>query len=215
MIKNFDKFTGINVIDMFSVMYAPSIIRAAARNKSLHDRFMILAKKYCKEDINIKGMYPYAYLKSQRGFNKDTSIIFLYGKSNNDKTDIPLYKIIHDTYIGDTIMYIYIDALENCKDIDIFRDLISEINFIIGNNLSIEVFIGAIATNDKLYKEYKNNWNLEIFGINNTIGHSKQKLEMDHLIDLYRETTSNEVVREINYGDTDYTELRDVCIIYF
>ena len=105
MIKNFDKFTGANIIDMFSVMYSPSIIRAAARNVNHNGRFMTLAKKYCK-DINIKGIYAYAYIKAQRLY-RDIAIVFLYGKSNTDKVN-QIYKIVPDTYIGDNIFFIYI-----------------------------------------------------------------------------------------------------------
>ena len=84
MIKNFDKFTGTNMIDMFSAMYSSSIIRAAARNVNDNGRFMNLAKKYCK-DINIKGMYAYAYIKAKRLY-RDVAIVFLYGKSKDTRT---------------------------------------------------------------------------------------------------------------------------------
>ena len=213
MIKNFDKFTGVNVIDMFSIMYSPSIIRAAARNVNSNDRFMILAKKYCS-DINIKGMYAYAYLKSQRLY-KDTAIIFLYGKAKDTAKENQICKMVSDTYIGDSILFIYIDELENCKDIQLIHNLQSDFHVILGWEVSIEVLLAIIATNDKLYKEYKNNWKTDIFGDDDTdidiYDYSEQKAEFDHLIDIYKETSSNEVVREINYGETDYSELRDVC----
>lgn len=206
MIKNFDKFTGTNIIDMFSVMYSPSLIRSAARNNNSNDRFMTLAKKYCSKDINIKGIYPYAYIKPQRAFSKETAIVFLYGKSDKDKA--PLFKTVNDTYIGDTIMYIYIDLLENCKDICALEDLLSDLNYIL-SGFSLEILLGVIATNDKLYKEYKDNWEADIF---TSITHvHDDKMEFDHLIKLYKEASSIEVVREINYGKTDYSHLRDAC----
>lgn len=210
MIKNFDKFTGVNVIDMFSIMYSPSIIRAAARNVNNNDRFMTLAKKYCK-DINIKGMYAYAYIKSQRLY-KDTAIIFLYGKAKDTDKENQICKMVNDTYIGDSIFFIYVDELENCKDIKLIYNLQSDFSVILGWEFSIEVLLAIIATNDKLYKEYKNNWKMGIFGEDHDIyDYAEQKVEFDHLINLYKETSSNEVVREINYGETDYSELRDAC----
>ena len=206
MIKNFDKFTGANIIDMFSVMYSPSIIRAAARNVNHNGRFMTLAKKYCK-DINIKGIYAYAYTKAQRLY-RDIAIVFLYGKSNTDKVN-QICKIVPDTYIGDNIFFIYIDELENCKDFSLINNMRSELHVIMGDDFVIEVLLGIIATNDKLYVEYMNNWKDNIFDCSDKYDYSEQKVELNHLINMYRETSSNEVVREINYGEIDYSELRD------
>ena len=208
MIKNFDKFTGANIIDMFSVMYSPSIIRAAARNVNHNGRFMTLAKKYCK-DINIKGIYAYAYIKAQRLY-RDIAIVFLYGKSNTDKVN-QICKIVPDTYIGDNIFYIYIDELENCKDFYLINNMRSDFHVIMGSDFVIEVLLGIIATNDKLYVEYMNNWKDNIFDCSDKYDYSEQKVELNHLINMYRETSSNEVVREINYGEIDYSELRDAC----
>lgn len=208
MIKNFDKFTGANIIDMFSVMYSPSIIRAAARNVNHNGRFMTLAKKYCK-DINIKGIYAYAYIKAQRLY-RDIAIVFLYGKSNTDKVN-QICKIVPDTYIGDNIFFIYIDELENCKDFYLINNMRSELHVIMGSDFVIEVLLGIIATNDKLYVEYMNNWKDNIFDCSDKYDYSEQKVELNHLINMYRETSSNEVVREINYGEIDYSELRDAC----
>ena len=208
MIKNFDKFTGANIIDMFSVMYSPSIIRAAARNVNHNGRFMTLAKKYCK-DINIKGIYAYAYIKAQRLY-RDIAIVFLYGKSNTDKVN-QICKIVPDTYIGDNIFFIYIDELENCKDFYLINNMRSDFHVIMGSDFVIEVLLGIIATNDKLYVEYMNNWKDNIFDCSDKYDYSEQKVELNHLINMYRETSSNEVVREINYGEIDYSELRDAC----
>lgn len=208
MIKNFDKFTGANIIDMFSVMYSPSIIRAAARNVNHNGRFMNLAKKYCK-DINIKGIYAYAYIKAQRLY-RDIAIVFLYGKSNTDKVN-QICKIVPDTYIGDNIFFIYIDELENCKDFYLINNMRSELHVIMGSDFVIEVLLGIIATNDKLYVEYMNNWKDNIFDCSDKYDYSERKVELNHLINMYRETSSNEVVREINYGEIDYSELRDAC----
>lgn len=208
MIKNFDNFTGVNIIDMFSVMYSPSIIRAAARNVNHNGRFMTLAKKYCK-DINIKGIYAYAYIKAQRLY-RDIAIVFLYGKSNTDKVN-QICKIVPDTYIGDNIFFIYIDELENCKDFYLINNMRSELHVIMGSDFVIEVLLGIIATNDKLYVEYMNNWKDNIFDCSDKYDYSEQKVELNHLINMYRETSSNEVVREINYGEIDYSELRDAC----
>ena len=208
MIKNFDKFTGANIIDMFSVMYSPSIIRAAARNVNHNGRFMTLAKKYCK-DINIKGIYAYAYIKAQRLY-RDIAIVFLYGKSNTDKVN-QICKTVPDTYIGDNIFFIYIDELENCKDFSLINNMRSELHVIMGGDFVIEVLLGIIATNDKLYVEYMNNWKDNIFDCSDKYDYSEQKVELNHLINMYRETSSNEVVREINYGEIDYSELRDAC----
>ena len=128
MIKNFDKFTGANMIDMFSAMYSSSIIRAAARNVNDNGRFMNLAKKYCK-DINIKGMYAYAYIKAKRLY-RDVAIVFLYGKSKDtDKVD-QICKMVTDTYVGDNIFFIYVDELENCKDIELIYYLQYKFNTI-------------------------------------------------------------------------------------
>ena len=209
MIKNFDKFTGVNIIDMFSIMYSPSIIRAAARNVNHNDRFMTLAKKYCK-DINIKGMYAYAYIKAQRLY-RDTAIVFLYGKAKDTAKENQICKIVTDTYIGDNIFFIYVDELENCKDLQLINYMRSDFNVIMGSDFAIEVLLGIIATNDKLYKEYMNNWKIKIFEDSDMYDYSEQKVELNHLINMYKETSSNEVVREINYGETDYTELRDAC----
>ena len=208
MIKNFDKFTGANIIDMFSVMYSPSIIRAAARNVNHNGRFMTLAKKYCK-DINIKGIYAYAYIKAQRLY-RDIAIVFLYGKSNTDKVN-QICKIVPDTYIGDNIFFIYIDELENCKDFYLINNMRSDFHVIMGSDFVIEVLLGIIATNDKLYVEYMNNWKDNIFDCSDKYDYSEQKVELNHLINMYRETSSNEVVHEINYGEIDYSELRDAC----
>ena len=208
MIKNFDKFTGANIIDMFSVMYSPSIIRAAARNVNHNGRFMTLAKKYCK-DINIKGIYAYAYIKAQRLY-RDIAIVFLYGKSNTDKVN-QICKIVPDTYIGDNIFFIYIDELENCKDFYLINNMRSDFHVIMRSDFVIEVLLGIIATNDKLYVEYMNNWKDNIFDCSDKYDYSEQKVELNHLINMYRETSSNEVVREINYGEIDYSELRDAC----
>ena len=205
MIKNFDKFTGTNMIDMFSAMYSSSIIRAAARNVNDNGRFMNLAKKYCK-DINIKGMYAYAYIKAKRLY-RDVAIVFLYGKSKDtDKVD-QICKMVTDTYVGDNIFFIYVDELENCKDIELIYYLQYKFNSILGNEFSIEILLAIIATNDKLYKEYIDNWNSDIFYL-----YDEKKAEFDHLIKLYKETSSNDVVREINYGETDYSGLRDTCL---
>lgn len=209
MIKNFDKFTGVNIIDMFSVMYSPTVIRVASRNINNNDRFMTLAKKYCK-DINIKGIYAYAYIRAEHLY-RDTAIVFLYGKAKDNAKVNQIYKIVTDTYIGDNIFFIYVDELENCKDLQLIHYMRMSFNTIMGSDFAIEVLIGIIGTNNKLYHEYIDNWKSIILDDEDTYDYSEQRTQLNHLINMYRETSSNEVVREINYGETDYTELRDVC----
>ena len=90
--------------------------------------------------------------------------------------------------------------------------MISELHVIMGSDFVIEVLLGIIATNDKLYVEYMNNWKDNIFDCSDKYDYSEQKVELNHLINMYRETSSNEVVREINYGEIDYSELRDAML---
>jgi hypothetical protein len=40
----------------------------------------------------------------------------------------------------------------------------------------------------------------------------KEKKNLDYLIGVYRDNDSSTVVKEINYGEVDYSDLADVCI---
>ena len=223
MIKYFEKFNGINIIDMFSVMFSGSVIRNAARNNTSNGTHNILAKKNCSKDIDIKGLYIYGYLKCN---NPGTSIVFLYGKNNDNKL---LYREIYDTCTGDAILYLYPDAIENCEDFDwIPNTLIHHLQKVFGHQYAFEILFGLICSNPKIFKRYYDKWKTDLFyhstslaldndddttileNLKNSISIAKK--EFDDMIDLYKETQSaSEVVREINYGDHNYKTLINGC----
>ena len=213
MIRTVDKFTGVTVIDMFQSMFSPSIIRMAARDVKNNNRFNTLAKKYCGNDINIKGVYPYLYL--QTGCIS-TAYVFVYGRRDieivdrHDKDDLNIPHILSnsyvDTLVGDNVIFLYPDEIERCKDYDIIRfELFCEIEGTCGfPDITLEEIIGLVSSNHILNQRYKDEWYKEILRGDML----EEKGKLDHLLEIFKDYGSSEVVREINYGETDYSVLK-------
>jgi hypothetical protein len=205
MTKTFDNFNGVDILNMFSAMYSASVINMAQRNLSNHNRYKVLADKYCK-DFSIKGIYPYGYVSSSK-----VAIVFVYGTRNylEENTEEDLSRTVVDTYYGDSILYFFIDEIDKCTKWELIqRYVILPIENIVGIAYALECTLGIICSSLTLFNHYVSEWFLEIFDE----PYLKERKNLDYLIDVYRDNDSSTVVKEINYGEVDYSDLADVCI---
>lgn len=201
--KTFDNFTGVDILNMFSAMYSVSAINIAQRNMSDHNRYKLLANKYCK-DFTIKGIYYYGYISSSK-----ISIVFIYG-TRTEKTEEPdLSRTVVDTYYGDSVLYFFVDEIDKCTKWDLIqRYVILPIENIVGVAYALECTLGIICSSLTLFNRYVSGWFLNIFDE----PYLKEKKNLDYLIGVYRDNDSSTVVKEINYGEVDYSDLSDICI---
>jgi hypothetical protein len=205
MTKTFDNFNGVDILNMFSAMYSASVINMAQRNLSNHNRYKVLADKYCK-DFSIKGIYPYGYVNSSK-----VAIVFVYGTRNylEENTEEDLSRTVVDTYYGDSILYFFIDEIDKCTKWNLIqRYVILPVENIVGIAYALECTLGIICSSLTLFNRYVSGWFLNIFDE----PYLKERKNLDYLIGVYRDNDSSTVVKEINYGEVDYSDLADVCI---
>ena len=201
--KTFDNFTGVDILNMFSAMYSASAINIAQRNMSDHNRYKLLANKYCK-DFTIKGIYYYGYINSSK-----ISIVFIYG-TRTEKTEEPdLSRTVIDTYYGDSVLYFFVDEIDKCHKWNLIQKyLILPVENIVGTKYALECTLGVVCSSlSNMFNRYISEWASEIFDK----PHVEEKKNFDYLIEVFRDNNSSTVVKEINYGDTDYSNLIDVC----
>lgn len=202
--KTFDNFTGVDILNMFSAMYSASAINIAQRNMSDHNRYKLLANKYCK-DFTIKGIYYYGYISSSK-----ISIVFIYG-TRAEKTEEPdLSRTVIDTYYGDSVLYFFVDEIDKCHKWNLIQKyLILPVENIVGTKYALECTLGVVCSSlSNMFNRYISEWASEIFDK----PHVEEKKNFDYLIEVFRDNNSSTVVKEINYGDTDYSNLIDVCV---
>ena len=202
--KTFDNFTGVDILNMFSAMYSASAINIAQRNMSDHNRYKLLANKYCK-DFTIKGIYYYGYINSSK-----ISIVFIYG-TRTEKTEEPdLSRTVIDTYYGDSVLYFFVDEIDKCHKWNLIQKyLILPVENIAGTKYALECTLGVVCSSlSNMFNRYISEWASEIFDK----PHAEEKKNFDYLIEVFRDNNSSTVVKEINYGDTDYSNLIDACV---
>lgn len=202
--KTFDNFTGADILNMFSAMYSASAINIAQRNMSDHNRYKLLANKYCK-DFTIKGIYYYGYINSSK-----ISIVFIYG-TRTEKTEEPdLSRTVVDTYYGDSVLYFFVDEIDKCHKWNLIQKyLILPVENIVGTKYALECTLGVVCSSlSNMFNRYISEWASEIFDK----PHAEEKKNFDYLIEVFRDNNSSTVVKEINYGDTDYSNLIDACV---
>ena len=202
--KTFDNFTGADILNMFSAMYSASAINIAQRNMSDHNRYKLLANKYCK-DFTIKGIYYYGYISSSK-----ISIVFIYGIRKEETEEPDLSRTVVDTYYGDSVLYFFVDEIDKCHKWNLIQKyLILPVENIVGTKYALECTLGVVCSSlSNMFNRYISEWSSEIFDK----PHVEEKKNFDHLIEVFRDNNSSTVVKEINYGDTDYSNLIDVCV---
>ena len=107
------------------------------------------------------------------------------------------------------MLIFFIDEIDKWKWWDLIQKyLILPIENVVGIAYALECTLGIVCSSLTMFNRYVSGWFLQIFDEKDL----KEKKNFDNLVSIYRDNDSPTVVKEINYGETDYSELSDICI---